>query len=88
MSDQKTRWRKSFSQSWVFVAKIVSTFYQRTRRLVELERLTVATRDMERKELVKNGGKDPDIVIKKPSQSLGGVTQKIIKVSDKFCWRS
>ena len=82
MSGQTTRWRKSFSQSWVLVAKIVSTFYPC--RLVELERLTVATRDRERKELVKNGGKDPDIVIKKPSQSLGGVTQKIIKVSDKF----
>ena len=41
----------------------------------------MATREMEKKEVVKNGGKDPDIAVTRPSASLGGVTQKIIKVS-------
>ena len=46
-----------------------------------MERLKVATREMEKKEVVKNGGKDPDIAVTRPSASLGGVTQKIIKVT-------
>ena len=41
----------------------------------------MATREMEKKEVVKNGGKDPDIAVTRPSASLGGVTQKIIKVT-------
>ena len=34
----------------------------------------------ERTELADAGGADPDIVILRPSQSKGGVTQKIVKV--------
>ena len=50
-------------------------------RLVQLERLKVSTREIERQELASQGGKDPDIDIKRPSESLAGVTQKIIKVN-------
>ena len=37
--------------------------------------------EAERTELAGAGGADPDIVILRPSQSKGGVTQKIVKVA-------
>ena len=49
-------------------------------KLVELDRLSLASRELERRELAQHGGKDPDIVILRPSQSMAGVTQKIVKV--------
>ena len=49
-------------------------------KLVELDRLSLASRELERRELAQQGGKDPDIVILRPSQSMAGVTQKIVKV--------
>ena len=49
-------------------------------RLVELERLSIRTRKVEEKELRMNGGKDPDYVIKNPSESQGGVIETYINV--------
>ena len=49
-------------------------------RLVELERLSIRTRKVEEKELRINGGKDPDYVIKNPSESQGGVIETYINV--------
>ena len=54
--------------------------YKNIFRLVELDRLRIATLKMEKKQLTKNGGKDPDIEVQVPSKSLGGVTVKTIKV--------
>ena len=50
-------------------------------RLVELDRLRLATMEVERTKLSDQGGGDPDIQVIRPSQSRGGVTQKIVKVS-------
>jgi hypothetical protein len=49
-------------------------------KLVELDRLSLASRELERIELAHNGGKDSDIVILRPSQSMAMVTQNIVKV--------
>ena len=49
--------------------------------MVELDRLRLATMEVERTKLADQGGGDPDIQVIRPSQSRGGVTQKIVKVS-------
>ena len=48
--------------------------------MVELDRLKIATRKEEEDKLARNKGKDPDIVVKRASKSLGGVTVKTIMV--------
>ena len=47
---------------------------------MELDRLRLATMETERTKLAESGGGDPDILVIRPSQSRGGVTQKIVKV--------
>ena len=49
-------------------------------RLVELDRQRITTLKSEREELDNNGGKDPDIDVRNPSMSLGGVVVKTIMV--------
>ena len=51
--------------------------------MVELDRLRIATMKMEGEELARHGGKDPDIDVKNPSKSLGGVIVKTIQVERK-----
>ena len=46
-----------------------------------MERLSIKTRKMEEKELRLNGGRDPDYIIKNPSESYGGVLETYIRVS-------
>ena len=50
-------------------------------RLVELERLSRKTRKAEEKERHQGGGTDPDVSVKKPSKSEGGVMETFIKVT-------
>jgi hypothetical protein len=38
----------------------------------------------EHDDLQLTGGKDPDIILKNPSESKGGVAQKLIKVQAQF----
>ena len=58
-------------------------------RLVELDKLRLATRKEESKELVGKGGVDPYVVVMPPSASKGGVSEKLIKVCEEcreeFC---
>ena len=49
-------------------------------KLVELDRLRIATRKMEDEEWARNKGKDPDISVRRACMSLGGVTVKTILV--------
>ena len=49
--------------------------------MVELDRLRIATRKIEENELETNGGNDPDIIVERASNHLGGVTVKIIKAN-------
>ena len=49
-------------------------------RLVELDKLRLATRKEEAKNLAAKGGADPSVTIMQPSASKGGVSEKIIKV--------
>ena len=68
----------SSSQSKLLFKKNLSFLLS---RLVELDRLILGTMEAERTELADAGGADPDIVILRPSQSKGGVTQEIVKVA-------
>ena len=52
-------------------------------RLVNLTRLSIKTRKGEEKILKVNGGNDPDLTFKKPSESKGGVYETFVKVSGK-----
>ena len=52
-------------------------------RLVELDKLRLATRKEETKELASKGGVDPYIVLMPPSASKGGVSEKLVKVKQK-----
>ena len=58
-------------------------------RLIELDRLTVNTREMERLEGQEARGVDPDLVTRKPSETRGGVMEKLIKICEEcgveFC---
>ena len=49
-------------------------------RLVKLDRLRLATLKENQKKMKRNGGKDPDILVERPSKNMGGVTVSIIKV--------
>jgi hypothetical protein len=64
---------------WILFSLSYSHFY--ILRLVELDRLRIATLKMEGEELARHGGKDPDIDVKNPSKSLGGVVVKTIQVT-------
>ena len=58
-------------------------------RLVELDKLRLATRKEEAKELASKGGVDPYIVLLPPSASKGGVSEKLVRVceecKEEFC---
>lgn len=58
-------------------------------RLVELTRLKLATTRKEEKERLFRGVNDPDILVKRPAESPGGMTVTIFKVcevcSEEFC---
>ena len=49
-------------------------------RLVELNRLTLQTRQEEEREFASLGRKDPDRVIRLPSENRGGVREVYTKV--------
>ena len=49
-------------------------------RLVELNRLTLQTRQEEEREFARLGRKDPDRVIRLPSENRGGVREVYTKV--------
>ena len=49
-------------------------------RLVELNRLTLQTRQEEEREFARLGRKDPDRVIRLPSENRGGVSEVYTKV--------
>ena len=49
-------------------------------RLVDLERQRLKTRKLEEKELQMHSGKDPDFVVRNPSESQGGVLETYITV--------
>ena len=51
-------------------------------RLIELDRLTVNTREKERVEGEETRGVDPDLVTRKPSETRGGVMEKLIKICE------
>ena len=57
--------------------KIEEVFFT---KMVELDRLRIASRRQESEELARNMGEDPDIEVKRASKSLGGVTVKTIMV--------
>ena len=48
--------------------------------MVELDKMRLATRKEETKELASKGGVDPYIVLMPPSASKGGVSEKLVKV--------
>ena len=50
-------------------------------RLVELDKLRIATRKEEAKDLAAKGGVDPNIIILPPSANKGGVSEKLVKVA-------
>ena len=50
-------------------------------RLVQLDKLRLATVHAEEDAALARGGKDPFIVVKAPSASKGGVAETSIKVS-------
>ena len=50
-------------------------------RLINLTRLTLKARKGEEKQIRLNGGSDPDLSFKKPSESKGGVLETFIKVN-------
>ena len=58
-------------------------------RLIELDRLTVTTREKERVEDEDARGVDTGLVIRKPSETRGGVLEKLIKICEEcgveFC---
>ena len=58
-------------------------------RLVELDKLRLATRKEEAKELASKAGVDPYIVLLPPSASKGGVSEKLVRVceecKEEFC---
>ena len=58
-------------------------------RLVELNRLTLQTRQEEEREFASLGRKDPDRVIRLPSENRGGVREVYTKVglSYTFFWK-
>ena len=49
-------------------------------RLINLTRQSIKTRKGEEKIIRMNGGSDPDLTFKKPSESKGGVLETFIKV--------
>ena len=49
-------------------------------RLVDLERQRLKTRKLEEKELQLHSGKDPDFIVRNPSESQGGVLETYITV--------
>ena len=49
-------------------------------RLVQLDKLRLASRQAEADHLESCGGKDPDIIVKNASESKGGVIEKLVKV--------
>ena len=49
-------------------------------RLVQLDKLRLASRQAEAETFDAFGGKDPDIIIKNASESKGGVIEKLVKV--------
>ena len=49
-------------------------------RLVDLERQRLKTRKLEEKELQLHSGKDPDLFVRNPSESQGGVLETYITV--------
>ena len=49
-------------------------------RLVQLDKLRLASRHAEAESLDACGGKDPDIIVKAASESKGGVIEKLVKV--------
>ena len=51
-------------------------------RLVELNRLTLQTRQEEEKEFASLGRKDPDRVVRLPSENSGGVREVYTKVKN------
>ena len=50
-------------------------------RLVQLDKLRLASRQAEADNLDACGGKDPDIIVKNASESKGGVIEKLVKVT-------
>ena len=58
-------------------------------RLVERDKLRLATRKEENKELLSKAGVDPYIVLLPPSASKGGVSEKLVRVceecKEEFC---
>ena len=58
-------------------------------RLVELDKLRLATRKEEARELAGRAGVDPYIVLLPPSASKGGVSEKLVRVceecKEEFC---
>ena len=58
-------------------------------RLIELDRLTVNSREAERVEEEETKGADPDLVTRKPSETRGGVMEKLFKIcgecGEEFC---
>merc|ERR1712096_399688 len=59
-------------------------------RLIELDRLRMQTRKMEKKESAGLGKKDPDRTIKLPGENKGGVREIYTKICDdcgeEFCY--
>ena len=57
-------------------------------RLIELDRLTVNSREAERVEEEAKGA-DPDLVTRKPSETRGGVMEKLFRIcgdcGEEFC---
>ena len=53
-------------------------------RLVELKRLTLHTRQEEEEEFASLGRKDPDRVIRLPSENSGGVREVYTRVSPNY----
>ena len=58
-------------------------------RLIQLDRLTVNSREAERVEEEEAKGVDPDLVTRKPSETRGGVMEKLFKIcgecGEEFC---
>eukprot|EP00090_Calanus_glacialis_P027315 TRINITY_DN43018_c0_g1_i1.p1 TRINITY_DN43018_c0_g1~~TRINITY_DN43018_c0_g1_i1.p1 ORF type:complete len:192 (+),score=46.49 TRINITY_DN43018_c0_g1_i1:130-705(+) len=59
-------------------------------KLVQLDKLRLASRQAEADNLDACGGKDPDIIVKNASESKGGVIEKLVKTcgecGEEFCY--
>lgn len=78
----ETKMEEAFYTKYLWIFSL-SNSHLHIFRLVELDRLRISTLKMEGEELARHGGKDPDIDVKNPSKSLGGVVVKTIQVKRK-----